>query len=222
MISNVLITLSGGTQIRPDAAVNVVPEIQAEVTTHPVETGASISDHAIAKPRGYRLDLVFTPSRDETITPSGPDRPGVVWRLLRIAALNGDRITLLVDADLIETAVIESISMPRNVAAGDSLHLSMIVREIVMVEAVTLTPAPRPVASGTKQRNRITLRGVVQSLPAPVYLEALGLAAAGNYAAAIGVAGAASIPGMSRAVTAAVQGDWPPAYIAKAISALGL
>jgi len=228
MISNVLITLADGTQLRPDAAVSVTPDIQTEVTQHPVETGSSVADHTISKPTGYRLELAFTPTRGagSGVAPSGDDRPALVWQLLRTAALTRQRLSLAVDADRLATAVIESISVPRTIDTGDSLLVSMVVREIVTVDAAVSVAPVRTASRGTKQRNKITARGVIRALPAPIYAQALASAAAGNYVTALGLASAGVAAKNSgvplEILNKATAVDWPPEAAQRALAALGL
>lgn len=136
-----------------DAVVTETHGHQLQVTEHPVEEGADITDHARVRPDTITLDCAVTD------TPRGsepaPGRSAAIYEQLRLLMDTAKLVTVVTTLRVYESMVLESLSAPRTAKEAGGLRFTATLREIRVVQnktsIVTVTREPiakKKVSSG--------------------------------------------------------------------------
>lgn len=143
-----------------DAVLSEDHEENAEVSTHPLETGAEVTDHVRVSPISFSISGIVsnTPLDGEP----GADRDFAAWDRLR--GLKNARRPLRVVTPLrvYDDMVITSISTKRDPDGGQALAASIWLKQIVTADRRTITlpervvPRRRPRAVQTTDAGRQT------------------------------------------------------------------
>jgi hypothetical protein len=179
------ITWPNGIVLESDTALTLTHSYRNRATQHPVEDGASVSDHVIREPRSAQLDLVFSshPLR-EGLLPSGGDRPQQAFAILAGIMERKDVVDVQVDGENYSPAVIVSLSEPRALADGDSRRFQIEVQEIYTVSADTATAATKSLARRLRHKGKPKRKVQPSATPADLKLAALGRIAVGDWVGA--------------------------------------
>lgn len=154
-------TLAKIDTITLDASLSETHTADVEVTSHPVEQGAAITDHMRAKPRTITIEGIVTntampdPGADaskatttEIRTPDGKvayqsrtptvdqTRAGAAYRDL-LALRAGKLVTVVTGIETFENMAITSINVPRDAKTGQALKFSITLQEITQVSSAT-------------------------------------------------------------------------------------
>lgn len=142
-----------------DAAVNEEHAFESDVTAHPVESGADVTDHVRARPISVTIEGVVsdTPFSDlaHRRGDSGPPSDDALARLLLLRE-EREPVTIRTSLREYENMVLESLSIPRSGTTGAALRFSASFREIRLVTSerttvhVDLPRAKKKVNLGTK------------------------------------------------------------------------
>lgn len=134
------IQLSTGLVISPDTAEALTHAREAEATSHPVEDGSNIADHVIVKPKRFSLTTVWTPRPwDDLFQPTGPNRPQQAFTILAQACQDKTSIWVQLDDIDYRPVIIESCTMQRQFADGDSRTIQLECKEITIAQGKTVT-----------------------------------------------------------------------------------
>ena len=146
-----LITVDDLIEITFDASLEEVHDVKVDVTEHPVEKGAVISDHKKVRPPGLKITAVVsnTPiAIAATLTVPGVGTRDVdAWKQLKEAAAADGLVTVVTSLETYEDMAITSLSVPRNAAKGNSLEVTIDLKKMFTVESASVV-APKT-KSGT-------------------------------------------------------------------------
>jgi hypothetical protein len=120
----VIITYDAG-ELVLDAAPSQRHQHDVDVTEHPVELGAAVTDHVRPKPRVLQVEGVFV---DAT-----------TWATLNRLAEGATLLTVTTVLETYENMVLSSLSAPRDASTGDVLRFSATFRRIVFAESQRVT-----------------------------------------------------------------------------------
>lgn len=140
-----------------DACMTENHQLDSEVTDHPVERGADVTDHVRPKPAVVTLDCVIsnTPvdvtQRARVLQASGvtfestavDQSTGVAgyaeqaYKTLLALREAGDYLTVVTQLATYENMVIQSLSIPVSIATGDAMRFSVTFKEVRVVENKT-------------------------------------------------------------------------------------
>lgn len=126
-----------------DAATSVSVKLPNKVTSHPVGNGSNISDHvfqnnAVIDIQGVMTNYPFHLPRD-----SGPNRVRDSYRKLRTIYNSREFVTVRTELAAYTNCIITSLTFPESPQTGDSLHFSVTLEQVQIVEpeAVITSPA---------------------------------------------------------------------------------
>lgn len=147
-----------------DAAVSEEHSSEVAVTDHPVEQGIDISDNKRRLPRRLRIVGVVSNTPIELLGGglAAGNRDLAAWEVLKALQAGAELITVVTTLETYEDMVIEKLSVPRDAARGNSLHVTIELRELRQVSSETVA-AP----TETKDLGRVTTKPA----PAPAAQE---------------------------------------------------
>ena len=154
-----------------DVAVSEEHSFESEVTAHPVETGADITDNVRAQPIVVTLDCVVSDTpigemvkrRDESGT-NVPSSDALAF--LKAVRDAREPITLATSLGAYENMVLRSLSVPRTGDTGDALRFRVTFQQVVLVTNARTT-VPVAVPRAKKRINRGTKPAAETSVAAP-------------------------------------------------------
>lgn len=126
--------------VQVDATLREIHESDLLIAEHPVEFGASVSDHAIVLPKRLILEGVAG-SR------GGPAAVTAAWQTLKAAQESREPFSIVTALDVYRNMLIERITVDRDRAIGRVLYFRAELREVIIVDTET-TQGTR---SGTSQ-----------------------------------------------------------------------
>lgn len=134
-----------------DASVSEEHGFEADVTEHPVEKGANITDHVRQKPRTVRITGIVSntplPSFTAPLANLGAgDRAVAAWQNLQEIHLSGKLVTVVTSLEEYADMALVSVSVPRDAQRGNVLEFTAVLRQVTTVESesVSAPDAPRP------------------------------------------------------------------------------
>lgn len=132
------VTLAGGLEF--DASVEEVHAITVDVTKHPLERGAVVSDHKIKKPAKLRITTVTTNTPILHLAafrlagiPGGATPDVHAWDTLERLAEGEELLTVTTSLKTYDNMVIRKSSVPRDAARGNTLEATIDLEEIFTV-----------------------------------------------------------------------------------------
>lgn len=152
---------SNGNVLFFDVAETVTRNYDSQVTDHPIENGATITDHVIARPREVRVsalvseasfaitsaavladdfsnvdvnDLLASSIRDTSVLPFGRGRVAVALAELTEIRDNREVFTLELSDESFPNMVFSSFSIPKDSDTGEALRISFTARQVIEVE----------------------------------------------------------------------------------------
>lgn len=188
-----------------DATVREQYSISAEVTDHPVERGANISDHSRRKPDVLRMECVVTntPIAAPDQLPVGYEaRAWRAYRYLEDLVEFGEAVTVVTILGVWENMLVTEVQVPRDRGTGDALAFSCSLKQVVIVEsrtALVVTKAPNGQPRRDKGKTGTEDAGAeatARTSTAKQFLNSLGVTKPGS-----GVGTALSGPELLQALT---------------------
>lgn len=146
-----------------DAEIDIEHQQELERTQHPVQTGASISDHAFIKPAILRLEVGMSDAMDSYFNPStwtgNPSKSVSAYDTM--LALQYSRIPLTVTTRLrtYQNMVIDSLNPTDTVKSAHGLRARIVFGQILLANTT------QPAVSARPQETNSTNLGVVNQQP---------------------------------------------------------
>lgn len=119
-----------------DAVFNTDHSANLTVTQHPVQSGASISDHAYMEPDEVSLEVGMT---DVAAEAAGTSRSVNAYTQLRAIMELREPVTLITRLKTYENMIITSISAPDDVKTMHALRASVYFQQLNIVSVSTVT-----------------------------------------------------------------------------------
>lgn len=155
-----------------DATLSEVVSSASELTQHPIETGATVSDHVIERPREYRMEGVITNAPLSVsdrldagriawadLSSSSPAGTGNkvdgAYSLLEQMKASRDVVTIRTPLRIFTDMVMVSLQVTRDPKTGDALQFSAAFQQVRKAKSVTVAPASIPRAAPTSQAGRL-------------------------------------------------------------------
>lgn len=138
-----------------DATLTEQHTSDAEITEHPVETGANISDHVRSKPDRLQMDAILSNSPLTGNAEAG--RAENLYEQLRLLKESATLLTVLTSLRTYESMAIESLGVPRTAKEAGAVHVNVTLKQIRLVTnkssivTVTKEPIAKSKVSGGKQ-----------------------------------------------------------------------
>jgi len=146
-----------------DAYLKLDHERRLTITEHPVEEGASITDHAFMEPKGLSVEVGMSDVCTSFIDGQFTERfSRSVSAFSVLERLQADRIPLSIHTKLAtyHNMLIENITSPDDYTTVHGLKATVFFREIIVVSTDTVTLPNR--TSTMPQKTGNTNRGAVQ------------------------------------------------------------
>jgi len=142
-----------------DATLSEVHTSTAQVTDHPVEDGADVSDHVIQRPDELDIAGVISNTPIEILGGAAaafnPQRAEDAYEEIRVLKTTGTLITVVTPIRTYEQMAITSLVVNRDSVTGDAVSLSMRMKEVRTVESLTVDVDPAVLrAKPKKNRGR--------------------------------------------------------------------
>ncbi len=147
--------------LRVDAAIDAGHEATMEITQHPVEIGADVTDFAIVQPRmlvlNGRISAVkpvkegFEPDPNEIVGIS-PDRVSYSWSVLEEAMRNRRVLTIVTPLKLYENVLIRELRTNQDARTVHVLDFVATIQEIITVAVTETKFADEEIAEGSAQQ----------------------------------------------------------------------
>lgn len=148
-------------EVEADLVLSIEPSSEAELAQHPIEDGSQLTDHVIRRPRGAKLEVVFSPEPEgrPNAQPSGPSRPEMARRRLLRACDQGEVCQVRVDGDSYYPAVLTSVMSPRAFADGTARRVQVQVQELLVAESQTVRVPKKRLAAGVRHKAKTKDKG---------------------------------------------------------------
>lgn len=148
-----------------DASLSETHASDVDVTEHPVEQGANISDHARKLPHKLTLEGIVTNTPIGVGAVPGNQRAETAYR--QLLELEGKLITVVTTLRTYTDVTITSLVVPRNAELGDSVRFTAVLKQVTVaksktVAVLTSTTRGRPKANQGKQATNAAGEATVQ------------------------------------------------------------
>lgn len=138
-----------------DATIEETHTATAQVTRHPIETGATVADHVIQDPDGLQLEALFVdqplPGRNRTQGAQGRARE-LHDALLRIKA-TGTVVEVRTSIRSYARMIVESVKTPRNKKTKNAVRLSISLSTVTFADSQTVALAKTKLTSAQSKVN---------------------------------------------------------------------
>jgi len=136
-----------------DAVLKTDHTSKLTATSHPIESGANITDHAFIEPAEISIEIGMTDC-------NGVGASDKMFKSLQALQFSRQRITVVTRYKTYSNMLIMSMSVPDDYTTMNALKAMLFLREIPVVGTQTVTVAER--ASGQGQKSVSTNNGTVQ------------------------------------------------------------
>lgn len=138
-----------------DAAIKFEHQSSLKITSHPVQTGSNIADHAYVEPSILVMEIGMSDAMESYIKgqfSDGSSRSVSAYQTL--SKLQADRLPLQIYTRLrtYKNMLIEQITAPDDVKTGYGLKASVRFKEIFVVDVAAVKVSARPQTTGTTNR----------------------------------------------------------------------
>jgi len=136
-----------------DAVLRTNHESKITATSHPIENGANITDHAFIEPAEISIDIGMTDCNGVGVSDK-------MFKSLQSLQKSRQRITVVTRFKTYYNMLIMSMSVPDDYITQNALKAMLMLREIPVVGTATVAVAERE--SSQEQKSDSTNNGVVQ------------------------------------------------------------
>ena len=151
VISKILIkTNIGGWYF--DAFIKISHDSQLQITEHPVETGASVSDHSYMEPKELTIEVAMSDAAKSYIKgqfTGGKTRSIMAAQIL--AELQSSRVPVQITTRLAvyKNMLLKTLSIPDDVTTKEGLKATAVFREVIVAKVGTATVSKRASVTNT-------------------------------------------------------------------------
>lgn len=159
-------------ELSPDVTLEEQLQDSVTVTDHPVEIGASISDHAFVNPSEVMLHIGFTDSKDflSSFLGSSSPTPAEAYEQLRQMMTDRDPLDIVTSRRAYTDMLIQSIAVTTDEKTSNILLANVKLRQVILVS--TSTTALKPAAQAAPDKTS-SVSNVGTKLPSKVKESAL-------------------------------------------------
>lgn len=164
----------GGIEIQ--ATLEEIHNSTVQITEHPVELGAEITDHAFKKPEEIILRCAWSNSSPQALLGSvqrlfsgdlsGSDYVSDVYSQLRALQDLRAPFEIVTTTRRYQNMLITALQVTRDQKTGNALVCTATCREVIIVQTKATTLPPRQDQASPEETAEVEDRGTVQAVPA--------------------------------------------------------
>lgn len=164
----------GGIEIQ--ATLEEIHNSTVQITEHPVELGAEITDHAFKKPDEVVLRCAWSNSSPQALLGtvqrlfsgelSGADYVSDVYSQLRELQEAREPFEIVTTTRRYQNMLITALQVTRDQKTGNALVCTATCREVIIVQTKATTLPPRQDQASPEETAEVEDRGTVQAVPA--------------------------------------------------------
>lgn len=164
----------GGIEIQ--ATLEEIHNSTVQITEHPVELGAEITDHAFKKPEEVVLRCAWSNSSPQALLGSvqrlfsgdlsGSDYVSDVYSQLRALQDLRAPFEIVTTTRRYQNMLITALQVTRDQKTGNALVCTATCREVIIVQTKATTLPPRQDQASPEETAEVEDRGTVQAVPA--------------------------------------------------------
>ena len=139
-----------------DAIIHTDTQEHLTITSHPVQAGANISDHAFREPTRITMEIMMSDAMAERL----PGQFSGIWdksvsAYRRLVELQRSRIpfSVMTRLNMYQNMLIENISAPDDVGTQNGLRCTVELREVLLAQVTTTKVSARKWTTGTGTQN---------------------------------------------------------------------
>ena len=138
-----------------DAIIERTESLESEVPEYATESGFAVSDNICLKGVTLDVEAVFSNSPVTWKNEHTPSLVRVETMCEKLRKLWKDRsvVTFTVGSDTYENMCIESCSLPKKVDTGDSVHVSLTLKQVTITTSETVNIDIKYARGGTSSKN---------------------------------------------------------------------
>lgn len=133
------------------------------VTRHPVEQGASITDHSYKQPAELVIDIGF--SNSDAAAFFDPNYINTKYQELLDLQVSRDPVDVVTGKRLYKNMLITAIAQNTNNTNPQALSLIITLEQVIIVQTSTVNAPPAADQQYPEQTNSVTNRGAQQAIP---------------------------------------------------------
>lgn len=137
-----------------DGIVRAEHTKRTRITSHPVQTGANITDHAFIEPNELMLEIAMSDAMRDKVAGqfgTGDGRSQKAYETLVAMQKARQPLTVVTRLETYNNMLIENISVPDDNKTIYGLSATVTLKEIFIVEVGTTTVSARPQTTNTTQ-----------------------------------------------------------------------
>ena len=125
----------GGERLTIDATVSQAHGADVDVTTHPIEAGAAVTDHVLKRPETLRLDCVVAdyPRPTNGVQAGAQGRSRAIYERLLASMSAGELIEVETRLRTYRNVIVQSLQSPVDSAVAGGARFSLTFSEIRIV-----------------------------------------------------------------------------------------
>lgn len=138
-----------------DAFLRVDHTSRLSITSHPVQTGANISDHAFLEPQELNIEIGMSDVATSLINgqfSEGWSRSVTAYQVLKELQKQRIPVQVMTRLGLYQNMLIEVISAPDNYQTLFGLRATVTLKEIIVASVTTVKVSSRPQITGATNR----------------------------------------------------------------------
>lgn len=132
---------------------------ELEITQHPVQRGAAITDHAYVKPAGLALRVMFAASEDRTLEET--------YQALLDLQASREPFEIVTGKRIYEDMLFKSIGVTTDKITENVLAVSCTFQQVIIVDVVLTTVPPRAQQKNPGKTGGTEKAGAKQAKPDP-------------------------------------------------------
>lgn len=160
-----------------DAFLKMEHTSRLTITDHPVQTGASVSDHAFLQPHELSMDVAMS-NVNESIVPGqfsgGYSRSVQAFYVLKDLQQMRVPIQVHTRLGLYRNMLIEVLTAPDDYTTLDGLRCTVTLREIIVAQVTTVKISARPLVTDNSNRGTVEPAEPPQSIVVELRKRLLG------------------------------------------------
>lgn len=127
----------GGIEI--DASISEQVDFSNSITDHPIEGGATVTDHAYENPLMITMECIISNS---SLNSTDQGRSIDAYNQLKLLKSSREPFDVVNALDVYSNMLVESLSFPRRADTSDSLVFTVTLKQIRIVDSITVDLGP--------------------------------------------------------------------------------
>jgi hypothetical protein len=141
-----------------DAFLRIDHKSKLNITSHPVETGANITDHAFVEPQELVIEIGMSDTANSLVKgqfATGKSRSVTAYKLLKELQMQRIPLQIYTRLGLYKNMLIEVISVPDDYRTQYGLNATVTFREIIIARTKTVKVSARAQVTDSTNRGNV-------------------------------------------------------------------